>query len=265
MLLAVSPQFQPPVNCCLSSTGNQIKDAETLAVQQAIYAVSASYLENARNKYDFRLLAGHSLGFYAALYAAGSIDFDAGFHIIRAAHDAIVQVSGAGTFGMTAIIGIKWDIIENYCRDYRDLYVANINSATQIVVSGAAESLDALERRANKEGALRVLRLPVRYPLHTPILSEVPDIVLQTVDGINISEPEIPVVDHTTGELLTSAGGIRKTLTEQFVRRVIWRDVIRRMWSYGIRRFIEVGPGDTLSRLARWIERDAKTVSLDSV
>lgn len=241
----------------------KFQDLTPLKIQQGIYAVSASLWEDSKKDYDFSLVAGHSLGFYSALYASGSIDFETGIYLISAAYRTIVGVARRGNFGMTAIIGLKWDIIEDFCREFRDIYVANINSANQVVVSGAIESLEALEKKVNDEGALKIKRLPIKYPLHTPMLREVLDIIKEVIDVIDLRDPEIPVVDHTTAEILTSSESLRETLAEQFSRRVIWRDVIKRMWLYGIRRFIEVGPGDTLSKLTRWIERDAEVINLD--
>lgn len=241
----------------------KLQDLTPLGIQMGIYAVSASLWEDTKKYYDYRLVAGHSLGFYSALYASNSIDFLTGLYLIKAAHMAIKDATGKGNFGMTAIIGLKWDIIENLCGEFRDIYVANINSATQVVVSGTIESLEGFEKKVNDEGALKVMRLPIQYPLHTPALKGVPDIFKDKMSAIKLQDPQIPVVDHTTGEILTSHGDIRKTLTEQFTRRVIWRDVIKKMWLYGIRRFVEVGPGDVLTKLTRWIERDAEAISLD--
>lgn len=234
-----------------------------VSIQIGIYAVSASFWEDSKRDYIFSLIAGHSLGFYSALFASGSIDFETGIYLIKAAHRAISDIAGRGSFGMTAIIGIKWDIIDSLCKGYEDLYVANINSATQVVVSGAIDSLDSFEEMIVEKGALKISRLPLRYPLHTPILRGVSDIMREMVRDIELKSPEIPVVDHTTGEILASSEKLRETLIGQFSRRVIWRDVISGMRRYGVSRFVEVGPGDTLSKLTKWIERDAEAINLD--
>ncbi|MEW6068523.1 MAG: ACP S-malonyltransferase [Nitrospirota bacterium] len=236
---------------------------QELNTQQGIYAVSASLWEDSKNRHRFTLMAGHSLGFYSALYAAGCIDFETGIYLIIAAHNAISEVSGNKKFGMTAIIGIKWDIIEDLCRGFSDIYVANINSATQVVVSGSAESLEAFEKKICEEGALKVLRLPTGFPLHTPFLEGTSELMKKAIQDINIRPPLIPIIDHTTSERLTTPEQLKETLTGQFTKRVVWRDVIKKMWQHGTRRFIEIGPRDVLSKITKWIERDAEVISLD--
>jgi [acyl-carrier-protein] S-malonyltransferase len=240
-----------------------LADEKELTLQKSIYAVSASLWDGFKSRYKFSLLAGHSLGFYSALYAANSIDYKTGLYLISFAHRAIKKATGNNAFGMTAIIGIRWDIIENFCRGLKNIYIANINSATQVVVAGYLESLKEFEKRIYDEGAFKVLRLSINYPLHTPILKGSSDFMREAIKDIEIKQPSIPIVDHTTGEILTSLEQIKETLTNQFTRKVIWRDVVMKMWQYGVRRFVEVGPGEVLSKITRWIERDAEVICLD--
>ncbi len=239
-----------------------ISAEEDIMVQQSIYAVSASLWDNAKNVYPVSLMAGHSLGFYSSLYAARSIDFQTGLYLIKAAHRAILKMSGGKSFGMTAIIGIKSDIIENLCKRINNIYIANINSATQVVISGLLDSIDEFERKVIEEGALKVQRLSIQYPIHTPFLKGIEEIMNREVKNIKIKAPDIPIIDHTTAKIMVSAEQIKETLTGQLTRKVIWRDVIKKMWQNGIRNFIEVGPGDVLSKLTKWIERDAEVKSL---
>lgn len=239
-----------------------ISCGEDILLQQSIYAASASLWDSSKLVYPISLVAGHSLGFYSSLYASNSIDFRTGLYLINAAHNAILKMTGSKTFGITAIIGIKWDIIENLCRDFNNVYIANINSATQVVISGLAGSIDEMEKKVIKEGALKVQRLSIKYPVHTPFLKGIEEIMNKAVEKIEIKAPEIPIVDHTTSEILTSPEQIKETLSGQLARKVVWLDVIKKMWQKGIRKFIEVGPGDILSKITKWIERDAEVKSL---
>ncbi|NWF75103.1 MAG: ACP S-malonyltransferase [Nitrospirae bacterium] len=239
-----------------------ISCGEDILLQQNIYAVSASLWDSSKLVYPISLVAGHSLGFYSSLYASNSIDFRTGLYLINAAHDAILKMTGSKTFGITAIIGIKWDIIENLCRKFNNVYIANINSATQVVISGPADSIDKIEKKVIKEGALKVQRLSIKYPVHTPFLKGIEEIMNKAVEKIEIKAPEIPIVDHTTSEILISPEQIKETLSCQLARKVVWLDVIKKMWQKGIRKFIEVGPGDILSKITKWIERDAEVKSL---
>lgn len=239
-----------------------ISCGEDILVQQSIYAASASLWDKAKLVYPICLIAGHSLGFYSSLYASGSIDFKTGLYLINFVHNAILKMTGSKTFYITAIIGIKRDIIEYLCRDFNNVYIANINSATQVVISGPAGSIDEIEKKVIKEGALKVQRLSIKYPVHTPFLKGIEEIMDPVVEKLEIKTPQIPIVDHTTAEILISPEQIKKTLLGHLARKVVWLDVIKKMWQKGIRKFIEVGPGDILSNITKWIERDAEVKSL---
>ncbi|MEW6002404.1 MAG: ACP S-malonyltransferase [Nitrospirota bacterium] len=256
MLSTVKAEF-------LEHLRQEAQTSSEIGVQLGIYAASTSLWEKSRRKYDFSLLAGHSLGFYSALFASGSINFQTGLYLIRTAHWAIMDVAGKQSFGMTAVNGINKVIVDRLCKRFKDLYISNINSSSQVVVSGLVESLESFEKSIIKEGPLKIKRLTIRHPLHTPILKGVSDIMKKSLSDIELRIPKIPVVDHTSGEIITSSGKLKDILIEQFSKRVIWMDVIRKMWHSGVRRFIEVGPRNILTSLTKKIVRDAESLTLD--
>jgi len=245
------------IDTVLSAGGEDGGDDGRLDEQLRIYRVSTLLWDRFRSERAFAFVAGHSLGFYAALYASGVIDRQEGEEIIRIARRAIEEVGGGLDGGMTAIIGLKWFIIDDICRRFSSVHVANINSATQVVVSGRLEELEEVERAALAGGALNVKRLNADAPLHSPLMEGVGDIIGEGIRGMSFSEPCLPLVDHTAPGVFEGAERIRDVLMNQLTRRVLWRDAVVFMYERGVREFAEIGPSDVLARLVRWIVREA--------
>ncbi|MGE5892791.1 MAG: ACP S-malonyltransferase, partial [bacterium] len=147
--------------------------------------------------------------------------------------------------------------VEEMCRQIPGVYLANINSATQVVISGTREALEDAEQALVREGALSVKRLAADSPLHCPLMSGVKEIMEKSLDGMVITAPKIPIVSHTSPELLTSMEQVRNVLCNQFTEQVLWRDAVNFMFDRGVREFIEIGPSDMLSKLVKWIQRSA--------
>lgn len=225
-----------------------------ISAQLQVYGLSISYLEAIKARHNLAMAAGHSLGFYSALCAAGAISVTDGARIIVEAQRAIEAASPEGAWAMSAIIGLKAEECETICRKYENAYVSNINSATQTVISGRKESVEALSAEALKKGALQVWDLGIAHPLHSPLMTGVRDILHPFIKSLEIREPAIPVIDHTSGKSIGKKD-IIDVLSGQLSRKVLWRDAVLAMAGKGD--FIEIGPSDVLSKLVRWIIRDA--------
>lgn len=234
---------------------------DRLNAQRAVYAISAASWDSLRGTLPFTVVAGHSLGFYTALYAAGVLGYEEGTEIIRRAYDAIRMVAGEDRGGMTAIVGVRLSHIEDICRSIPDAYVANINAATQVVISGTLEALAEVELRADEEGALGIKRLDADAPLHSPLMEGVEEIMRDALKEVSLRKPGIPVINHLEPSLLTAAGDIEDVLCGQLTRKVVWRDAVDFMHAQGIGEFVEVGPSDVLSKIVRWIRRDVRAFS----
>jgi len=232
-----------------------------LNAQLSVFGASACYWELLKGRYGFSALTGHSLGFYTALYAAGSIGFEDAVKIIMEAHRAIEETAGEGQWAMAAIIGLKAEDCELLCAGAGGVYVANINSASQTVVSGKADMVKYVSGAAIEMGALSVRHLPIAYPLHSPFMAGIVERLSPVVRQMKISEPQIPVLDHTGGGRLDGEG-IKGVLSGQLQRKVLWRDAVLGM---GADRFIEIGPSDVLTKLVRWVLRDAEVMSAETL
>lgn len=232
--------------------------------QLALFGTSACYWHLLREGERFDCLAGHSLGLYAALYASGSVSLEDCARIILKVQDAIETVTGNRTGLMASIMGLKTDEVETICRETGSVYVSNVNSATQTVISGWEAHTRKACGAAMKAGALGSRELPICFPLHSPLMRGVEDIISPFISSINIHAPAIPLFSHVDGALLDAAG-IARLLTGQLTRSVRWRDTVKAIRQQGIIRFVEVGPSDVLSKLVRWIDRDAESLKAEEL
>ncbi|MGW8272537.1 MAG: ACP S-malonyltransferase [Thermodesulfovibrionales bacterium] len=231
--------------------------------QTRIYEVSASLWDRVSSRLGFSMMAGHSLGFYAALYGAGALGREEGREVIVRADAAIREVSSGLRGGMSAVVGVGSPRMEEICGRIEGVYVANINAGNQVVISGTDDGLTAAEDAALEEGAFLVRRLAVNAPLHSPLLEGIEDLMDGALGGIRIADPLIPVVNHIAPGLLHRAEQVRDVLRAQFTSKVLWRDAVLFMVESGVGTFVELGPSDVLSKIVRWIRRDVIVFSAD--
>lgn len=226
--------------------------------QLSVFGASACYWQLLRKQEDFQCVAGHSLGFYAALYASGAVTLEDCAAVIMHVQKAIEAVSNNRAGLMASIMGLRTEQVEEICAGLDDVYVSNVNSVTQTVISGWKDAVQSACSMALEDGALSVKELSIAYPLHSPLMHGIEDMIGQAVTMLGIREPEIPVISHIDGDVLQSEG-IARVLTAQLTQKVLWRDTVKTIRQKGINRFVEVGPSDVLSKLVRWIERDAES------
>ncbi|MBI5847261.1 MAG: ACP S-malonyltransferase [Nitrospirae bacterium] len=226
--------------------------------QLAVFGASASYWQMLGRMEDFQCVAGHSLGFYAAVYASGAVSLEDSAAIILKVQQAIEAVSGNTSGLMASIMGLRTEQVEEICMLLDDVYVSNVNSITQTVISGSKDAVQSACSMALEDGALSVKELAISYPLHSPLMSGIEDVIRNAIAPFEITDPKVPVMSHIDGSVLDSQG-IARVISTQLTRKVLWRDTVKAIRQKGINRFVEVGPSDVLSKLVRWTERDAET------
>ncbi|MBI5633192.1 MAG: ACP S-malonyltransferase [Nitrospirae bacterium] len=232
--------------------------------QLAVFGASASYWHMLRNKENFQYIAGHSLGFYAALYASGAVSLEDCAGIIMNVQKAIESVSGNKSGLMASIMGLRTEQVEEICSQLDGVHVSNINSITQTVISGWKDAVRTACSLALEDGALAVKELAIANPLHSPLMNGIEDVISHDVALLEIREPKVPVMSHIDSSPL-DAEGIARVLSMQLTKKVRWSDTVKAIRQEGINRFIEVGPSDVLSRLVRWIERDAESLRAEEL
>jgi len=232
--------------------------------QLAVFGASACYWHLLSRKENFQCVAGHSLGFYAALYASGAVTLEDCAGIIMNVQKAIETVSGNKSGLMASIMGLRTEQVEEICGQLDDVYVSNVNSMTQTVISGWKDAVQSACSMALEDGALAVKELAISYPLHSQLMNGIEVVIRHFVAPLEIKEPKVPVMSHIDSRPL-HAEDIAHVLTTQLTRKVLWRDTVKAIRQEGINRFVEVGPSDVLSKLVRWIERDAESLRAEEL
>lgn len=246
--------FEGPANE-LEQTPNQ---------QPAILTVSIAYfraLRSAGQLPEASFVAGHSLGEYSALVAAGSLDFQDAIRLVRRRGE-LMQEHGAGS--MAAIIGLGVDRVQDLATQHH-VEIANLNAPGQIVISGRTEAIESAIEAAKSFGAKRALRLPVSGAFHSSLMAPVVDGLRPHIEAVSIRDAEVPLVTNVAATPIHSAADIRQELLDQICASVRWIEVTERLHREGVRTAYEVGPGKVLSGLVARIAKDVSVTSAESI
>lgn len=211
-------------------------------------------------------VAGHSLGEYTALVAAGVLSFEDGVYAVRKRGEFMENAVPNGEGSMAAVLGLERDkllaVTEEVTASGSPVALANLNCPGQIVISGSKTGVELAGGKAKEAGAKRVLPLEVSGPFHSPLMKPAATQLREVLDGLEMHDARIPVVANVTAEPINSAAEIKDQLIEQLYSPVLWDDSVRKMIAMGVDTFIEIGPGKVLSGLIKKID---KTVTAYSV
>jgi [acyl-carrier-protein] S-malonyltransferase len=240
----------------------------TDVAQPALFALSLAVAELARESglhADF--VAGHSLGEYTAAVASGALDAEDGMRLVAQRGRLMADIQSQRPGAMAAIIGLTPEAVEQLCEDARDAGIvapANLNSPTQVVVSGEEAAVEKLLELAQQSEAKRAIRLQVGAAFHSELMKPVQAELDRTMDELAWREPDTPLVGNASGAVLRTAPEIRAALVEQIASPVLWTTCVRTLTAEGCSTFLELGPGRVLSGLVRQIEPDAAASAADS-
>ncbi len=214
-------------------------------------------------------VAGHSLGEYSALVAAGALEFSDAVALVAFRGQAMTRAVPAGVGKMAAIIGLDDEKVVQLCQQASDdaskVWAANFNCPGQLVVAGHAEATERLMVLAKEAGAKRALPLAVSAPSHTPLMQDAADAMAEKLAAVTVSAPVCPVWSNARATTLTDPASIREALVEQLVSPVRWTETIQQLSAQGITSSVEMGPGKVLSGLVRRIDKNMSVASvLDS-
>lgn len=205
------------------------------------------------------IVSGHSAGMYAAYFAAGVLSFEDGLKLTKKRGEIMADVGSVNPGKMAAVRSSIKDV-DQYVKDSQleEVYIANVNSPEQVVVSGRSESVEKLaEFLKQKDIGHRILRVSIAS--HSPLMHEAQAPFAVAVNSTQLHPPEIGIVLDTTGAFPHSPEEIRQHMVQQLVSRVLWVDAVRNMINQGVNSFVEVGPGNALSGLIQKIDPTVKT------
>jgi [acyl-carrier-protein] S-malonyltransferase len=242
--------------------------------QPALLATSIAYLAALRERSkaagaplpEPAFAAGHSMGQYSALVAAGVLPLDVAIRLVRE-RGRLMQASGSGRPGaMAAIIGLDDARLPELIAEASTagvFGVANRNAPGQVVVSGERAAIEAGAQAATRLGARRAIVLPVSVAAHSPLMAEAAEGMRAALTDIAFADPVPPLLANADARPLTGGDDCRRELVEHLTTGVDWVAVVQRMAADGVTTFVEVGPGRVLSGLIKRIARDAEAIALD--
>lgn len=241
--------------------GPESRLRENRISQPGIFLVSTlAHRELRARGIDPAAAAGYSLGNYAALVAAGAVSFDEAFTVLLAVLDESDRRGIRGAMG--AVIGVSVEAAEAVCAELRrqglPVWIGNVNASTQLVLTGSREGVDgALETLAPK--ALKAVALPMTWPIHSPLMDPVAEAVAPAVARCTtLAAPRIPLyAGHRAGRV-SGVEEVADLLVRQVALPSRWKETVEAMFADGHAEFLEVGPGETLTKMLRWIVREGK-------
>ena len=211
-------------------------------------------------------VAGHSLGEYSALVAAGAIDFADAIRTVRARGQYMQEAVPAGEGAMAAVLGLDRALVAQACEEAKDVgpvQLANLNGPGQTVIAGATAAVKKAADLAKAKGAKRAVLLPVSAPFHSALLRPAAERLATVLEGIRFRDLGVPLVTNVDAELLTEGARVAETLIRQVTAPVRWEDGILRLAKEGVTVAVEVGPGKVLSGLIRRIAPEIQTVNVE--
>jgi len=239
---------------------------QTVNAQPAIMTVSVAYLRTSPQLQDRpqpSFLAGHSLGEYTALVAAGSLSFADALRLARERGRLMQEAGNQTSGGMLAVIGLDEATVQSVCQA-TGTEIANINCPGQIAISGPSQVLDKAAQLAKEKGAQRVIPLPVSGAFHSRLMQPAADGMAQAVSNLRFQDAIIPIVANTTAQPMTSGNALKAELLSQLCHSVLWQKSVEWMIKEGAHEFVEIGPGQVLTGLIKRISKEAKAISTEA-
>ena len=240
----------------------------TANTQPAILAVSVAVLEAAREAGapEPDVVAGHSLGEYTALVAAGALALEDAMRLVRARGTFMQEAVPVGAGAMAAVLGLDAAEVAAACEEAAEGDVvgpANYNSPGQVVIAGAAAAVSRAGDAARRRGAKRVVPLEVSAPFHSALMEPAAERLRPLLEATEFRAPRVPVVANVTAEPVRTGAEARRLLVRQVASAVRWEQSVERLAADGVARWVEIGPGRVLSGLIRKIVRGADCVSVE--
>lgn len=251
----------------LESTANQ--QPATFVTSVAWLAALQERWENLDRKLEPMFCAGHSMGEFTAAVAAGSMSFEDGLLIVRERGILMEEAGRENPGGMASILGLSQDEVltivkEAKIDDTADGYVglATANCEGQNVISGAIGPLTHAMELADKAGARRVVRLPISIGSHSPLMAKASQGMKRKLEGLKLRDPKQPIVGNVNAEVIDTHPEVQAELRDQLLNGVQWHRSVDLMREDGVDLFLEVGPGNVLTRLVRRIDYEVNSFAL---
>ena len=235
---------------------------QTKVTQPAIFLHSVILAKTIGEKFRPDMVAGHSLGEFSALVAAGGLNFEDGLKLVSQRAQAMQKACELQPSTMAAVLGLDDDIVEKVCAITEGVVVAaNYNCPGQLVISGEIDAINKACESLKEEGARRALVLPVGGAFHSPLMEPAREELAAAIENTAFNTPSCPIYQNVTASAVTDENVIKSNLISQLTAPVRWTQSVQQMINDGATHFTEVGPGKVLQGLVRKINREAETSS----
>ncbi len=254
---------------CFAGPAEDLTD--TINAQPALLAASVATLRAAAEAIPGLpapvAVAGHSMGEYSALVAAGALSFADGLRLVRERGRLMKEAGDTSPGGMAALLGLDAEQVAALCAAARAetggvVQIANDNCPGQVVISGDSGSLEVAMAKASAAGAIKVVRLAVSIAAHSPLMAPAASTLRQAVAATEIRTPQIPVISNITARPFDSVPEIREELAAQLTEPVRWTGSMQALVALGVDTVVELGPGDVLSSLMKRIDRRVRRLAV---
>ncbi|MBM3427988.1 MAG: ACP S-malonyltransferase [Bacteroidetes bacterium] len=243
-----------------NGTEDELK--QTNVTQPAIFLHSVVLAKCLGESFQPNMVAGHSLGEFSALVAAGAMDFEDGLKLVSARAQAMQRACEINPSTMAAILGLEDAKVEEICAAIDGVVVAaNYNCPGQLVISGSNEAIDTACAKITEAGAKRALKLQVGGAFHSPLMMPAQEELMSAIAQTPFQVPVCPIYQNVNAQPQTDPEMIKKNLIDQLTAPVRWTQIMENMIADGCAEVVEVGPGKVLQGLFKKVNRDLPTVS----
>jgi [acyl-carrier-protein] S-malonyltransferase len=233
---------------------------QTEVTQPAIFIHSVILAQVLETAFDAKAVAGHSLGEFSALVAAGVLSFEDGLVLVAKRASAMQRACGLERGTMAAVLGLEDAVVEAICVSTEGRVVpANYNCPGQLVISGAYAAVERACEALKEAGARRALILPVSGAFHSPLMEPAREELAQAIEHTSFAHPRIPIYQNVSAEAVTDTATLKKNLIAQLTAPVKWTQSVQNMFNHGHDQFMECGPGNVLQGLIKKIAPSAET------
>lgn len=235
---------------------------QTKVTQPAIFLHSVILAKALGESFNPSMVAGHSLGEFSALVAAGALSFEDGLKLVAQRANAMQKACEVEPSTMAAILGLDDETVERICAQVEDVVVpANYNCPGQLVISGSIAGIDKACALLTEAGAKRALKLNVGGAFHSPLMEPAKVELQAAIEATVITAPTCPIYQNVDAKPYTDPAKIKENLIAQLTGAVRWTQTVQHMLADGAESFIEVGPGNVLQGLVKKVDRQAQTSS----
>jgi [acyl-carrier-protein] S-malonyltransferase len=246
--------------------GPEEKISQDGYAQVAVHVTNCAYAAIMdRMNFSRRMAGGFSLGIFSALVAAGSLTFDQGLEGVIMAAGKMSEEGIKARGAMGVVIGLSENEVRRVCEEFSQVFVASVNTSRQVVISGQEKEMERALTLCLRRGALLVKRLGIGWAIHTPLMEPASLAFAEAIRDWRVKPPRFPVLSYLRGEFLTTGEEIREELSSQYCKPNYWHKVLLRMRDEGTGAYVEVGPGNVLTQMVRWVDRSAQTVTGEEI